>query len=151
MGRIRKQIKLEEDDKKISEISKLAWKTIVSRAIRKSAVCTLNSECLKLKKVTRQYTEIKTKEYLYKLSAEDARTAFAYRSGTLDIKCHKAYMHSDLRCRACGEDQEDVDHIVNKCSVVNRNFLVNTDIESEDVNTIEEVVKTLNRFTQIHL
>ena len=148
--RIRKQIKLEEDDQKISEVSKLTWKTTVSRAIRKSAICSLNSECLKLKKVTRQYTELKTKEYFHKLSAEDARTAFAYRSGTLDIKCHKSYMYSDLSCRACGEDQEDVDHIVNKCRTGNRNSLINTDIESEDINTIEEVVKTLNLFTQIH-
>ena len=149
--RIKKQINLEVDDQYVSEISKTVWKTTVNKSVRKSAVRILNSECLKLKKVTRQYTELKTKEYLYKLSAEDARTAFGYRSGTLDIKCHKSYMYSDLRCRACGEDKEDTNHIVNHCRVMNKNYQSNTDIETEEVNTIAEVVKTLNSFTQTYL
>ena len=148
--RIKKLMDVEVSDQYVSEISKTAWKNIVNKATRESAVRSLNSECLKLKKVTRQYTELKTKEYFFKLPAEDARTAFAYRSGTLDIKCHKSYMYSDLRCRACGEDQEDTNHIVNQCSAMNRNNLPNMDTETEDVNTIAEVVKTLNSFTQTH-
>ena len=144
--RIRKEIKLNEDDQVISEISKVQWKTIVRKAIKDAAVIKLNLECQRLKKTDRQYKDLKMQEYIHKLPVEDARIAFGYRSATLDIKCHRQYMYSDTVCRACEQSREDTEHIVNQCPALHRNNDTIHDTESEDVNTITEIVHIIKTF-----
>ena len=144
--KIREYINLPSDDDSIRELSKSSWKNKVDIKIKETAIKKLNAECERLKRVTRQYQEIKTKDYLLKMKTEDARTAFAYRSGTFDIKCYRAYSYEDLQCRACNEDTENIYHIVNKCKVQN-DPIVELDIESDDVNTIKAIVDRLKTFT----
>ena len=144
--RIRREINLEEDDQFISDISKYEWKTKVHKAIKEAAVIKLNAECMRLKRTKRQYIDLKMREYLLKLPAEDAKVAFGYRSGTLDIKCHKSYMYDDTACRACKQPQEDTEHIVNKCPAIHRNNDTPVDIDSDDLNTISEIVYMVKKF-----
>ena len=144
--RIRGKINTNVSDKVISDLSKEQWKSIVDKSIKKAAVSELNSESQRLKKVNRQYNDLKLKQYLHHLSLEDARIAFGYRSGTLNIKCHKQYLYDDTTCRACGNPQENIEHIVNECCAVQRNHTMTIDIDSEDVNTISEIVQSIKTF-----
>ena len=91
----------------------------MNNKIKDAALRKLNSDCERLKRVTRQYPELKTRDYLLKLSIGEARIAFAYRTGTLDIKCYRTYSYEDLKCRACGEGMENIGHIVNQCKAQN--------------------------------
>ena len=143
--KMRESINLDTDDDSISELSKSSWKTQVNNKIKAAALKKLNSDCERLKRVTRQYTELKTRDYLVKLPIGDARIAFAYRSGTLDIKCYRTYSYEDLKCRACGEGIENINHIVNQCKSQNSSS-EELDIESEDINTIKSIVKRLKTF-----
>ena len=137
---IKEQINLVIDDEDICATSKSRWKSQVGRAIKEAAINKLNCECKRLKKVTRQYTKLETQEYLLRLPVDDARTAFAYRSGTLDIKCHRHYMYEDLVCRACGEGEENVNHIVNICDQTNCEIL---DVESKNLDVVIDIVKKI--------
>ena len=124
------------------------WKSRVNRAIKDAAIESLNSDCKRLRKVTREYSDLKTRQYLYKLPPEDATIAFAYRSGTSDLKCHKQYNHNDLFCRACRESQEDTTHVVNQCTALTTDNTEEIDIESEDTDTIDKIVVKLKTFLQ---
>ena len=57
---------------------------------------------------------------------------FKWRSRTLDIKTHCTYKYSDLLCRLCERDVEDLSHVLN-CSQIDR-------IEAPDVMEISECV-----------
>ena len=145
---IRRKINLNIEDEIIADISKEMWKSRVNRAIKEAAIESLNSDCKRLRKVTREYSDLKTRQYLYKLPPEDATIAFAYRSGTSDLKCHKQYNHNDLFCRACRESQEDTTHVVNQCTALTTDNTEEIDIESEDTDTIDKIVVKLKTFLQ---
>ena len=143
---IKKKMCIEYDQEDISEMSKDQWKRKVKKCINENAVQEINRMSSKLSKVKRQYSESKAKDYHLKLSIEDARTAFSYRSGTYDLKCQKTYKYTDLQCRACGDHEETVDHIVNQCKTIERDGEVH-DVESDDVDTIRAIVQRLKAFT----
>ena len=143
---IKKTMDINCEDSEIEEMSKYQWKGIVSKAIRAAALKEINTNSSKLKKVQTQYNHLKTKEYLVKLPISDARIAFAYRSGTFDIKSHRSYNYTDLKCRGCGEQDETIHHIVNECSEIERDYELN--VEDDDVDTIIENVKRLKTFAQ---
>jgi hypothetical protein len=146
---IKEQVNVNLDDETIRDMNKSMWKTRVHKAINEAAKIKLNCDCNRLKKVNRQYAELKTQEYLLKLPAENARIAFAYRSGTSDIKCDRHYMYEDLVCRACGEGEEDVNHIVNLCkeTALERDN-VSLDVESEKLQVISDIVDKLKTFAR---
>ena len=107
----------------------------------------MNSDTEQLKRITRLYNELKTKDYLLKMSIHDARIAFSYRSGTLNIKCFRKYSYTDTICRACGNDSENINHIVNLCNAIKKNSeLEYLDIESEEVTTIKLIVDRVKSF-----
>ena len=145
---IKHQLEIKHDEEFVRRMTKNSWKTEVRTAVKEAARKKLNMECQKLKNVKRQYADLKTKEYLLKLDPEEARIAFAYRSGVLDIKCQRQYLYNDLVCRACGVGEEDLNHIVNQCSAVKRNSIL--DIESENLNTITEIVQIIKTFLLRH-
>ena len=126
----------------IKSMSKGRWKKIVDEATKEAARSKLNRDCENLK-VTRTYDELKAKEYLFKLTVDDARTAFAYRSRTLDLKCNKKWKYEDTLCRACGESDEDLNHIINVCGG-KRDCL---DLESENLEVISNIVQRIKTFT----
>ena len=142
---IKRSINMEQDERSIKDMNKSLWKTKVNKAIKVAANIKLNADCDKLKKVKRNYSELKIQEYFMKLPVADARVAFAYRSGTLDIKCFRSYSYNDLKCRACGEDNESIDHIVNKCKTGTRNNEC-LDLETEDVEIIQTIVTRIKSF-----
>ena len=142
---IKRIINMIQDESSIKDMSKSFWKRKVSKAIKVAANIKLNADCDKLKNVKRNYSELKIQDYFMKLPVADARVAFAYRSGTLDIKCFRPYSYNDLKCRACGEDNESIDHIVNECKTVttNNDYL---DLETEDVEIIQTIVMRIKSF-----
>ena len=85
---------------------------------------------------------MKVKEYLLKLKVDDARTAFAYRSRTLDLKCNKKWKYEDTLCRVCGESEEDLNHIINVCGGKTDSL----DLESENLEVITTIVQRLKTF-----
>ena len=144
INKIRRDIQLESDDENIQMMSKTSWKEKVKEAIKRSAIEKLNSDCQRLKKVKQQYKEITVKDYLLKLNTGEARIVFAYRSGTLNIKTHRAYSYDDKLCRQCGEQEESVNHIVNQCKAVKDCHKV--DIETEDINTLQVIAQRIQMF-----
>ena len=117
----------------------------MNNKVKCAALSKLNSDCHILKWVTRQYPELKTKDYMFKLPISDARIAFAYRTGTLDIKCFRTYSYDDVKCRACGEGTENIDHIINRCKAQSGDS-EELDIQSDDIVTIKSIVKRLKTF-----
>ena len=140
---IKEQMNIAIDDVEISVMTKTTWKSHVNKAVKEAALKKLNSDCKRLKIVSRQYTKLTTKEYLVKLPVDDARLAFAYRSGTLDIKCNRQYMYNDLVCRACGKSDETLNHVVNICQQQGSNPGETLDIESHSVEVIRDIVERI--------
>ena len=143
---INKTMDINCDLAEIEEMTKYQWKGKVTKAIGAAALKEINTDSSKLKKVQTQYNMLKTKDYLVKLPISDARIAFAYRSGTFDIKSHRTYNYTDLKCRGCGEQNETIHHIVNECSGMERDCELN--VKDDDFDTISETVKRLKTFTQ---
>ena len=141
--RIKEQMNITIDDEDISAMTKMKWKTQVDKAVKESALKKLNSDCNRLKIVSRQYNKLTTKEYLVKLPVDDARLAFSYRCGTLDIKCNRQYMYSDRVCRACGKNDETLNHIVNICQQQDPNLYDILDTESNSVTVIKDIVEKI--------
>ena len=144
---IKAKVNITTSDDDICAMNKATWKWNVKKSVREAALNKLNGDSRQLKRVARQYTELKCKEYLLKFPADRARIAFAYRSGTLDTKCYRQYMYEDLVCRACGEGEEDLSHIVNKCKQtvgVRDNDCL--DMEADDLTTINYIVEKIKTF-----
>ena len=137
--RIREQMNIASADDDIRAVNKMTWKSQVNKAVKEAALKKLNSDCIRLKIVSRQYTELTTKDYLLNLPVDDARLAFAYRAGTLDIKSNRQYMYKDLVCRVCGKSEETLNHVVNICQQPSSKL----DIESQNVDVIRDIVKRI--------
>ena len=119
----------------------------MDKSVKEAARTKLNSDIKRLKKVTRQYDNLKIKEYLLKLPVDSARMAFAYRSCTLDIRSHRHYMYENLLCRACGEGEEDLEHILNKCKKRTGGDTSEViDSESEELEVITKIIQEIKTF-----
>ena len=97
--------------------------------------------------MTRSYDELTIKEYFFKLPVEDARTVFAYRSGTLDLKCNKRWKYEDTLCRACSQCEENLNHVVNDCCMCTDGDSEYLDTESEDMDIMTNIVRRIKTFT----
>ena len=144
---LRQKMNIDISNESIKSISKGRWKKIVDDSIKEAARRKLNSDCGNLKKVTRTYIELKAKEYLFKLPVEDARIVFAFRSGALDLKCNRKWKYKDTLCRACGNSEEDLNHIINVCD--SRERLDCLDLESENLEVLKSIVQRIKTFTTI--
>ena len=142
VNQIKELVNLNDEEQSIRQMSKSSWKSKVKKAINENALGKMNGDCEKLKKVNRQYTELKPQEYLLRLPITDARIAFAYRSGTLDIKCHKKWKYEDTLCRVCGESEEDLNHIINACGGKTDCL----DLESENLEVIKTILQRIKTF-----
>ena len=142
--KLKEKMNIDTNNEFIESLSKVRWKKIVDEATKEAARSKLNKDCENLKKVTRTYDELSTKDYITKLSADDARMAFAYRSGTLDLKCNKKWKYEDTLCRACGQSEEDLNHIVNVCYSGGKSDCL--DLESENLDVVTNIVQRIKTF-----
>ena len=86
-----------------------------------------------------------TQKYLLELPSVCARKIFHARSGTIDLKsCRKYKYGENTSCRLCNESTEDVHHVVNVCSKVSRDYMI--DIYEENNEHWMEMAKRLLDF-----
>ena len=55
-------------------------------------------------------------------------------------------MYKDTTCRVCNTESEDTNHIVNQCPGIQRDDTIVLDIETENLDTIKEIVTRIKTF-----
>ena len=149
---LRARYELLETDDEIAKLSREEWKAVVRRQVFCHALEYLNREN-SLKSRTSHHPareRLQTQDYFFYLQPADARLVFSIRCGTLDLKTLRKYNYTegDVMCRLCGNKEETVDHIVNECSLIERDVTV-TDVFSLLQKDIETVVDRVKRFLKI--
>ena len=145
--KLKQSMQIDDTNESIKTMSKYIWKKIVGESTKAAARQKLSDDCKTLKKVTRSYDELTIKEYFFKLPVEDARTVFAYRSGTLDLKCNKRWKYEDTLCRACSQSEENLNHVINDCCMCTDGDSEYLDTESEDMDIMTNIVRRIKTFT----
>jgi hypothetical protein len=156
---LRIKYNITENDDEIVNLSKYKWKCNVKNKVYQYALEILNNECSEKSKTSQlsPYKQLMTQRYFYKLTPEDARTLFSVRSGTLDIKHFRKYKYEeyDSMCRLCGEEEETIIHILNKCKNIEKSKTID-DVYSllhEDVQMIvirtKEFMKKVDNLSEI--
>ena len=89
------------------------------------------------------YTKFRMAEYIKKQTTEHARILFRTRAGVVDLKSYKGYMYQDLECRLCGDEEEDLGHILYKCTCLPEGRIIKNIYETnkEDDQYIAKRVK----------
>ena len=146
---LRVKFELLESEDEIMSMSKEKWNFIVTNKVTKFAIEFLNKENSVKSKTSHhpQRVTLKTQEYFDYLWPEDARLLFSIRSGTLDLKTLRKYCYDsgDTLCRLCETEDETVDHIVNRCTEINRTSTI-SDVYSIEREDIMEVVGRVRAF-----
>ena len=139
-------LNLEQSEEDIAEMTKDQWKRIVDEKIRKAALEELLNQKSKLKKgsLIDEGEELSTKTYFEDLNANEARSYFKIRAEVSDIKTFRRYQYDDDICRLCGNETEDLDHIVNRCSQIPRCGV--QDLKSEDIDNVKAIVRRIMYF-----
>jgi hypothetical protein len=86
--------------------------------------------------------------YLEKLNRYDASTIFKARTRMTDIKNNFRGKYSDLKCRACGEEDETQEHVLESCKGLHKEEntkIWNEMIFSEDIETLTTTARKLER------
>ena len=147
---LRKKYEIVLTDEQIIELSKERWKIEVHSKVRKFALESLNKENAEKKKTgyLSPYTSFKPQEYFRFLSASDARLFFSVRSQTVDIKSLRKYNYDngDSLCRLCEQEDETLEHIINRCNAVVGTKECIGDIFSVEKDNVVEVVSRLKCF-----
>ena len=145
-----KMYSLEYDEGAISELKKETWKRIVKKQVCTYTMNQFNNEC-KEKKKTRSVpcqNKIRCKEYMLRMTPQEARMFFKVRVNIVDLRAVRDYMYDEKVCRLCGQEKEDVNHVLNECEEVTRTSRISDeDIHKEkDVETKKEVVRRVIEF-----
>ena len=107
---VKYEISLDEVESKSRE----TFKELVKSKIKAVAFKELHSECMEKSKTKDiVYSTLKVAEYLQHLYPPQSKVIFQARSKTLDIKEHRQYKYSDMKCRRCKVHDETFSHIVN--------------------------------------
>lgn len=111
-------------DTEIARMTKPEWKTVVRGIVRHSALLDLNAEASKQKSGQKlpAYSCLSAQDYIKNLTPAQARKIFHIRTGTVDLRGIRNYLYGDdnTSCRLCNNADEDVEHIVNNCSAIQR-------------------------------
>ena len=144
---LRQKYDIDENDAEIANMSKETWKESIKKKIYKTALETLNKELATLKqsKFIPAYDCLKPQEYIYSVPPAQARNAFHIRTGIVDVKEVRKYKYQDVECRLCGENGENIEHIVNKCELITKTYNIDN-IYSPEVENVEEVVRRYRDF-----
>ena len=130
-------------------MTKPVWKHLVKKMVIESTLHELHTEKTKLSKgnTLPEYTELKPQKYLQFLKPEDARTVFKLRTEVYDIKRNCQYQYDDVKCRLCGSEPEDTNHIMNDCLMIQRSN-GNVDITCVEEHNMNEVVSRVKNFEE---
>ena len=143
--------RLDFNEDEIRKMDKYEWRCTYKEKVRSVTVQQLMKEKQELAKGEgmEEYRELAMKQYLYSLSPTDARMAFKIRAEMWDIKTFQHYKYGEgIRCRVCDEGNEDLDHIVNECSWIERGLKV-VKVHSENEEDIMEVIRCVTRFREL--
>ena len=145
---LRKEYALEESDEEIQEMSKESWKERVKNRVAEVAVCHLNKVRQNQSRTSGlpANTSLHQQKYFGYLSSTDTRIMFKARTGTLDTKTFKRYKYEDEICRLCGEEPEDLQHIVNKCTEVKKSETKEINIYTIEEEEVKEMLRRLKDF-----
>ena len=139
-----------DDEETIKSMSKDRWKNITKQAIRTKTLTILNEECRSKSKTANVpvYEELAQQEYFLQLTPRRARTYFQIRANVYDIKCNRKYMYSDEICRLCNVELENMDHILNHCSMLSRGNAVIEDIYDMSEPNVSELIRRVEQFKE---
>ena len=144
---LRKKYEINFTDNEIVSMSKEQWKNLV---VKKITHYTLNELVKKLDKVKHTehlapYTELEPQPYMQKLIPIYSRITFQIRTRVIDLKEIRKYEYEDNLCRLCGEPGENIQHVVNQCTMVTKTGQINP--FSNDLHEIEETAKRCYEFS----
>ena len=150
MKTILEMYNLPTDECVIQRMSKEKWKTTTNNAIYQHALTYMQQKHKEIKNTyVTNYTQLHQQDYFTYLSPQDARTCFQLKSGVYDIKYNRPYIYDDDVCRLCQNGIEDVFHILNVCTKVNRSGNVLNSISNLSEEETREMVKRINTFKMI--
>ena len=117
---------------------------------RTKTLTLLNEECRSKSKTANVpvYEELAQQEYFLQLTPRRARMYFQIRANVYDIKCNRKYMYSDEICRLCNAELENMDHILNNCSLLSRGSTVIDDIYDMSEPNVSELIRRVEQFKQ---
>ena len=138
---------LNYSDTEISRFTKQRWKSIVKDNITVYTLNHLNNELTQLKHCNVQpYDKLEQQGYLTKLLPQHARVVFQLRTGVLDIKTCRKYRYNDTTCRLCGQGDEDVEHVINKCPLISRTSNIENYYNNDNIDKLKEVASRFIEF-----
>lgn len=145
----REKYRIKQHDDEIAKMTRGAWKRIVKKAVKKYTLDLLNNELSKLKigKCISQYQRFKQQKYMNFLSPAHARKLFQVRTGVIDLKANRQYWYDDVACRLCSEEEENVEHVVNRCNMVARTYVVMDVYSSVHEDDMKEIAGRCVEFT----
>ena len=151
MAELRALYGVSETDDEIILIRKETWKNRIKAKVEGKALLDLKNDALNQKWTANVElpSNLKRQEYLCKLPSENARKIFQVRAGTVNLKCHRKYMYGDEKgCRLCNGVEENVEHVVNVCPSIPRQYQVK-DIYNTDSVQLLEISKRIINFDRL--
>ena len=117
----------------------------MSKASCKYSLNCLFQECISKKKSNVPQLPAQA-TYFYTLSPSRARADFQLRAGVY-ILANRPYIYEETECRLCGSDNEDADHIINRCLKIPRINLIDNlyTASEEDIVELLEASRTVQR------
>ena len=89
----------------------------------------------------------KRKNYMNKLTRKEASTIFKARTRMLDIKENYRGKYTDNKCRACKQEPETQEHILESCTKIHDNHTTHVtkdEIFDEDITTLRNTTNKIN-------
>ncbi len=138
---------INDSDHEISNMSKDQWKNYVQCRVTSYALNELN---IKLKQIKHNelasYEELKPQTYISLLIPVYTRIMFQIRTRVVDLKGVRKYKYEDNVCRLCGDENENINHVVNQCAAVTRTSEIYP--FSNDESDMEEIAKRYTEFSR---
>ncbi len=140
---------IEFHEEKIEAMGKLPWKYLVKKKVHNFVVTWIN-ESGKDKTKTKNFlpvTKLHPEKYLISMKPQDARLLFRVRSRMIDLKAVCYYRYQDVTCRLCGDHDETMDHVLNRCKYTIHEHIITMDnVYQSDDNTNQEIVERIQSF-----
>ena len=90
-------------------------------------------------------------EYCRNLSRLDCSTIFKARTRMLDVKNNYRNKYNDLTCRACKNEPETQEHVLEKCSAIHKDpstTAPRSEIFKENTLTLKTIAKKIRKITE---
>ena len=149
--KIRSTYKIEETDEEISTLLKDEWKALVSQAVKKVALLSLNEEKNSLSKSSSfpDAESFTPSSYLFHFAVTQACLLFRVRSRIINIKDVQRYKYGeDLCCRVCSGSEETIDHVLTSCPALTHQQVSVGDEYSDDLEVLECVIRRVEEFQE---